>query len=223
MPYVFPPDIKDFIKSQMPPTHRMWWMRGLIIDVKPLEITWNKELQHPTLYFRFTVFDIDAPDDQKNGYEIDIYAGETRSSRTGKANNLVRDYQINDRISLFGHELISTKNLSFPRYFHHHELHRRGPCFETKYLNGKGVPGKLLRIESENKVTGMALKALGNFMGAPGPIPVGKDLSTLYPQVTDKVHHFIKANPDPNFACVNPRSESASDGTPKGGELNDDW
>ena len=205
MPHAFPPYIKDWLKTYMPPTHKMWWMRTVVLHTEPKTV--RTEVGSQKLYFRFTVRDIDAPADDVGGYSYDIHTGGNFT-----------DFRPNDRISLFGHEPIDATHISFPRFVFDHELLVRGACFQTRFVDSNEMPDAQLYAEKHKQTSNFSRSMQGLLT------PAGKDLlrgmnlnggvnlEPIYQSLAPAINEYILSAPDPDYVCVNPRPKNSQGG-----------
>ena len=205
-----PGPIKEWLQKEMPTTHKMWWMRCVMMNAEPIKLQSSGATE---VYFRFGLRDIDAPPDDKQGYMVDIFSGSD-----------ITDFRPNDRVSLFGHELADATHLSFPLYFFHHELGAYGPCFLPKYLDQQidpvvnlvaDVPGSK-RAKKINSV-GRALRLIGWDPkhvddAAAMCVSGGFDMRPLYKAISSAINQHVVGQPDAIFLCKNPRPKNAQSG-----------
>jgi len=212
MPHNFPPQIKDYLKSKLPPTHLMWWVRCQLMQVdqmvvRPISGTGGQLA--PVTYYRLTLRDVDAVPGDQLAHVVDI---------SPSAKN---DFRINDRFSLFGHELVTEEKTSIARYLFDHENEQSGPCHAPKYVDKNLVPVPALKVSTPGSgrdkgakmVTGFLAKFGGNPELLESTLPGGIDLKEYYDNGSLAVHHYVKENPDDKFPCLNPREGGAGGGS----------
>lgn len=104
----FPPAIADVLKNELPATHQFWWVRGVVLSVAEIErATANPEKQNPGGRLRNMVLqvgDLDNPDD---GYDLEI-------------EGVSYQIEVNDVVSLLGHEEKNAEQVSYPRLLINH-------------------------------------------------------------------------------------------------------
>lgn len=105
MPHKLPEEISQIIKAKIPPTHKMWWIRGIVLGAGQFQVP-NKAMPQapPKIMTRVQVGDVDAPGE---GYDA-VLEG------TGY------EFAEGDLISLFGHEPVEAGSISEPKFLLHH-------------------------------------------------------------------------------------------------------
>ena len=106
MPHAFP-DVAAPIKAQMPATHKMWWMRGLVMHAEQVHSAEGLATVVPKIITKVQVFDIDS----EEGHEM-MLMGEGY------------DFAEGDAVSLFGHELADAQNPTTARLILSHNTGR---------------------------------------------------------------------------------------------------
>ena len=102
MPHIFP-DVAVPIKDQMPATHKMWWMRGLVMHAEQVHSAEGLATIVPKIITKVQVFEIDS----EKGHEM-MLMGEGYDLAEG------------DVVSLFGHEPSDAQNPTTARLILNH-------------------------------------------------------------------------------------------------------
>lgn len=127
MPHPLPPAVQALAKETLPPQHRMWWVRGRVLDVQQVE----RPLNDPKLRGLFQdlqlqVSDADAPGD---GYEFRI-------------EGIHHSVELGDVVSLVGHEPADAKRISQPRLCVNHNT----GSFDRVYPAASRLPYGVLPV-----------------------------------------------------------------------------
>ena len=104
MPHKFPDPIAEIVKAQMPPTYKMWWVRGVALDSRQMQIPEGLAKIVPPVNTIVQVMDVDTDGD---AYDM-VLIGEGF------------DFVQGDAVSLFGHEPVSAASISSPRLIFNH-------------------------------------------------------------------------------------------------------
>ena len=102
MPHVMP-DVAAPFKAQMPSTHKLWWMRGLVLSSQHVAADEGLGTVVPKIITKVQVFDIDSG----NGHDL-MLMGEGY------------DFAEGDCVSLFGHETIDAQSPTDARLIINH-------------------------------------------------------------------------------------------------------
>jgi hypothetical protein len=102
MSHEFPPEIAAVIQEKMPPHHKMWWLRCVVLDNRQVERP-DERAPTPLRDLLVQVLDID----RYEGYDI-------------RLKGAVHDIAEGDIISLLGHEPVEARCLSVPRLYINH-------------------------------------------------------------------------------------------------------
>ena len=120
----FPSNIEVVLKTELPDTHAMWWVRGVVISVGEIErATANPEKDNPGGRLRNRVIQIGDLDRDSDGYDLEI---------EGVTFPIQRD----DVVSLLGHEEKGADQVSAPRLIINHST---GGLIERVYPLAKSL------------------------------------------------------------------------------------
>ena len=129
----FSPEIEAVLKKELPATHQLWWVRGVVLSIGEIErATANPEKNNPGGRLRNMVIQVGDLDNPSDGYDIEIEGV---------------SYQIepNDMVSLLGHEEKGAGQVSAPRLLINHNT---GGLIERAYPLAKSLDwGVLPMIE----------------------------------------------------------------------------
>lgn len=206
MPHAFPNEVSALWRGKVPASHEMRWMRTRVVQGQEMRQGWGNELPHR--FLRLTLQDIDAErDGTQRRYRIDASIGRL-GQVDQRSEGIFRDFRVDDRVSLFGHELANFEGITTPRFYHHHELDIRAPALSPRFLDGNIVPTPELKIESQNPLVMAGVKLMFWFLGTKdisGPLVPGKDLGPVYHEVSVRTHQLIRQGAFPDYPCLNPR------------------
>ena len=129
----FPSDIEAVLKKELPATHELWWVRGVVLTISEIErATANPEKNNPGGRLRNMVIQIGDLDRPSDGYDIEI-------------EGVSFPIEPNDVVSLLGHEEKGAKRVSAPRLLINHNT---GGLIERAYPLAKSLDwGVLPMIE----------------------------------------------------------------------------
>lgn len=100
----FPAAIHKLLDEAMPSDFKLWWVRGVVLDVQEVvRPTGDEKLQH----LRDLVLKVGDVDNANDGYEVRIEGNH-------------HSVEINDAVSLLGHERKNVERVSYPRLFINH-------------------------------------------------------------------------------------------------------
>ncbi|MBV9469562.1 MAG: hypothetical protein JOZ57_10005 [Abitibacteriaceae bacterium] len=104
----FPSSIAAHIRQNLPGHQTMWWVRGLVLDIQQVERpTENPDKQNPGGRLRDLLLKVGDVDNPNDGYDVRI-------------EGVYHQVEINDPVSLMGHEPITARRVSFPRLYINH-------------------------------------------------------------------------------------------------------
>ena len=105
----FSPNIKALIEKSMPAaSQKIWWVRGIVLEVSETEHPTEKpEKQNPGGRLRDLVLKIGDVDKPSDGYDVRI-------------EGIHHEVEVNDVVSLLGHEPKNARKVSYPRLFINH-------------------------------------------------------------------------------------------------------
>lgn len=198
-----PDPIKEWLQANMTPTHKIWWMRCVLMGVEPKQVSQGGPSSVP--YFRLGLWDIDAKPGDRKAYTVDVNG------------EVSKDYRPEDRISLFGHEPVGATHSSVPRYFYHHETYTRGPCFDVSFVDRNFFPVVDLVATVEGSKREKEIKSRSKWGALVGMKPEdiagrykggGVDLKAVYRELALQLDVHIALNPDPKYPSENPRPEN---------------
>ena len=103
MPHKLPAEIAQIVKTKIPPTHKMWWIRGIVLSAGLVN---HKSADDPRDWIdtKIQVGDVDAPGE---GYDV-ILEGKGFEVAAG------------DLVTLLGHEPVEANTVSSARFLFHH-------------------------------------------------------------------------------------------------------
>ena len=105
---IFPSPASDAMREILPAHHKMWWVRGVVLDLHEVERpTENPEKQNPGGRLRDTVLQVGDIDNPNDGYDVRI-------------EGVHHQVEPNDIISLLGHEPLEAQRISHPRLYINH-------------------------------------------------------------------------------------------------------
>jgi hypothetical protein len=104
----FPPKVNAIINAELPATQKMWWVRGVVLNFAEIErATADPEKQNPGGRLRNMVVQIGDLDNPQDGYDVEI-------------EGVSYQLEINDIVSLLGHEAKDADQASAPRLLINH-------------------------------------------------------------------------------------------------------
>ena len=114
----FSPEIEAVLKKELPATHQLWWVRGVVLSVGEIErATANPEKDNPGGRLRNRVIQVGDLDRPSDGYDLEI-------------EGVTYAIEPNDVVSLLGHEETDADQVSAPRLLINHNT---GGLIERAY------------------------------------------------------------------------------------------
>lgn len=172
MPKAFPAEVKSLIDAKMPPTHLLWWIRGVVLAVSLVSVPRHGTNLPPEQDTRIKIGDLDAPGE---GYDIVIKGPPTS-----------HDLAEGDIVSIFGHEPADAAIISDPRLLLMHNtgtFNRAYPdlidkpwehrsIIEHKYWLAARVPADRQHQLRTLGIAALVLLAIGLFITGGNPIGI---------------------------------------------------
>lgn len=202
MPHILPEAIVQQVQAAIPSTHKMWWVRGIVLGAQEVRAPEGMGTVIPATNTKVQVLDVDTKED---AYDITLL-GEGYDLANG------------DTISLLGHEPLTSKAISVPRFFFNHNTgtytHAYSPDIfyentwnSTEFKNWLGCKNELSRSARRKKMAGLGALFFISIILTSGATLIIAWLLVMMGIPLLAIRHFAKRAAEPKaFAGSNRRT-----------------